>query len=525
MPAIRASRRLFPAVMCLMLAPSCGRVDHLPDLKQASETASRALDMPVHWATTMELRPLVPAQGDVVPLDLAIDLAISNNRSLRADLEVIAQAKADLVQTGLLSNPVLSLAGLLPEGGGRADLTLGLSKDFADLWLIPTRKRSAQALLQQRILAVADNAVTLINDVRVGYYTLQYQLQAIDLQEQNLRVLREVIELTEARLRAGEATQLDLYLTRGRLLETELELLQLRADCELTRQALLRLMGVADARNAWRPSEPDAHLGVLVANEVDILNAALRQRLDVQAADWDVQAALADYQQQRLRVIPSLTIGAAGERLERRALPGRKVLADTARASVAAGALTAPQIESRGQRNLERRQIIDLILGPSIEVPLPIFDQNLAQIAKAQSRARELLQRYEEVEQRVIHGARSALTRRRLAEGRVRLFRESLLPVQQTSLELARKAYQAGRESILAVLLAQEALIRTRLNYTASTRDLAIATAALERELSGRISDELLRPLTTQPASQPGEADTDAASTRPTDTEKKDDEK
>jgi len=525
MPAIRASGRVFPAVMCLMLAPSCGRVDHVPDLKRASESAARALDMPVHWATTMELRPLLPAQGDVVPLDQALDLAISNNRSLRADLEVIAQAEADLVQAGLFSNPVLSLAGLLPEGGGRSDLTFGLSKDFADLWLIPTRKQAAQAQLQQRILAVADAAVSLVNEVRASYYTLQYQSQTIELQEQNLRVLRDVIELTRARLKAGEASQLDVYLTRGRLLETELELLQLRAEYELTRQALLRLMGVADARNAWRPTEPDAQFSVLAANEVDILDAALRQRLDVQAADWDVQAALADYQQQRLRVIPSLTIGAAGERLERRALPGRKVLADTARASVAAGTLTAPQIESRGQRNLERRQIIDLLLGPTIEVPLPIFDQNLAQIAKAQSRARELLQRYEEIEQRVIQGVRSALTRRRLAEDRVKLFQESLLPVQQAGLELARKAYQAGQESIVAVLLAQEALIRTRLSYTASARDLDIATAALERELSGRIPNELLRPLTTQPASQPGEADADATSTRPTDTEKKDDEK
>ncbi|MCK6485895.1 MAG: TolC family protein [Phycisphaerae bacterium] len=469
-------------------------------MEQASDAAQRATEIKNRWAPAIELQPLQPADGNVVTLDQALDLALSNNRSLRADLEVIAQAKADLVQAGLLSNPVLSFAGMLPEGGGRADLTFGLSKDFADLWLIPTRKRAAQAVLQQRVLVVADVAVALVNDVRANYYTLQYQSQAIDLQEQNLRVLRDVIELTQARLKAGEASQLDLYLTRGRLLETELELLQLRAEFELTRQALLRLMGVADASMAWRPAAPDAQSSVLAADEVAILDAALRQRLDVQAADWDVQAALADVQQQRLRVIPSLNIGVSGDRFERRALPGRKILADTARASGAAGALTAPEIQSRGQRNLERRQIIDLVLGPMIEVPLPIFDQNLAQIAKAQSRARELLQRYEEVEQRVIQGVRSAMTRRRLAEDRVRLFQESLLPVQQASLELARKAYQAGRESILAVLLAQEALIRTRLNYTASTRDLAISTAALERELSGRIPDSLLRPLTTQPA-------------------------
>lgn len=500
MAIVPMKRSIALAILTVGCLSSCGRVDHTEELQQASDSFRRATDIQTRWAPAIDLQPLQPAVGDTVTLEQALDLTLSNNRSLRADLEVIFQAKADLVQAGLFSNPVLSFAGMFPEAGGRVDLTFGLSKDFADLWLIPTRKQSAQAMLQQRVLFVADTAIALVTEVRANYCLLQFQSRAIDLQEQNLRVLRDVIELTQARLQAGEASQLDLYLTRGRLLETELELLQFRADFQLTRQALLRQMGVADAREAWQPTLPEAQYAVLRADEFTLVDAALQQRLDAQAAHWELESALADFQQQKLRVIPTLNIGLGGERFENRALPGRKILADTARASVAAGQLTAPEIESRGQRNLERRQIIDLVLGPTIEVPIPIFDQNLAQIAKAQARARELAQRFEEVEQRVIEGVRSALTRRRLAEDRVRLFQTSLLPVQEASLELARKAYQSGRESILAVLLAQEALIRTRVNFTASTRDLAIATANLERELSGRIPDELLRPLTTQPA-------------------------
>lgn len=485
---------------CVMLA-SCGRVDHTAELQQASSAFGKATGVDTAWAGDATLRSLQPRPDKVLPLEQALELALTNNRSLRADLEVIAQAKADFVQAGLFSNPVLSFAGMLPEGGGRADLTFGLSKDIADLWLIPTRKRAAQAMLQQRILSVADTAVALVSEVRTNYATLQYQWQAIDLQQQSLRLLQDVIELTQARLKAGEASQLDLYLTRGRLLETELDLVQLRADYELTRQTLLRLMGVANARDVWRPTPLESRFNVLTTDEVAMVNTAIQQRLDVQAAHWDLEASLAEFQQQTLRVIPSLNFGGGGERYERRALTGRHIPADTARASIAAGQLTAPEIQSRAQRDRERRQIIDLVLGPTIEVPLPIFDQNRAQIAKAQSRTRELLQRYEEVEQRVIEGVRSALTRRRLAEDRVRLFQESLLPVQEAGLELARKAYQTGRESILTVLLAQEALIRTRVNYSASIRDLSMATASLERELSGRISDAILRPLTTQPAS------------------------
>lgn len=500
-----AQIRLAIAALSLSMLTSCGRVDHTQDLHQANEAFRHATGIQTRWAPVIDLQLLQPADDETVTLEQALTLALSNNRSLRADLETIAQNKADLVQAGLLSNPVLSIAGMLPEGGGRANLSFGLSKDFADLWLIPTRKRAARARLQQRVLIVADTAIALVNEVSANYYTLQYQFEAIELQEQNLKLLRDVIELTQARLTAGEASQLDLFLSRGRLLESELNLVQLRADSELTRQALLRLMGVANARDVWSPTRPDLNFIVLAADEVSIINAALQQRLDVQAAHWELESSLADFHQQELRVIPSLNIGGAGERLERRALPGRKILADTARASIAAGTLTAPQIESRAQRDQERRQIIDLILGPTIEMPLPIFDQNLAQMAKAQSRTRELLQRYEDAEQRVIEGVRSALTRRRLAEDRVRLFQESLLPVQVAGLDLARKAYQTGRESILTVLLAQEALIRTRVNYSASIRDLSTATASLERELSGRVSDAPSQPRATHPvaASQP----------------------
>ena len=169
-------------------------------------------------------------------------------------------------------------------------------------------------------------------------------------------------------------------------------------------------------------------------------------------------------------------------------------MADTARASIAAGKLTAPEIQSASERRQERSQEIDFILGPSIEVPLPIFDQNQAQIAKAQFRARELLERFEETEQRVTEAVRAAFTQRRLAEDRALLYHDTLIPLQETNLELARIAYQSGRESILTVLLAQESLIQTRLAYAAAVRDLSISAANLERQLAGRVPELMATP-------------------------------
>lgn len=138
--------------------------------------------------------------------------------------------------------------------------------------------------------------------------------------------------------------------------------------------------------------------------------------------------------------------------------------------------------------------MLDFMIGPSLSVTLPVFDQNQAQVAKARYRALELRQRYEAVEQEVIEGVRTAFTERRLAEARTQFYRGSLLPIQESNLQLAQAAYQAGKEPVLTVLLAQEELIRTRLAFAKAVGDLAISTVKLERQLAGRIPDVMTEP-------------------------------
>ncbi len=226
---------------------SCATVDHSVELRTADDAMARATGVNTNWAALPGPRELAPGDDGRVALDTVVELALSNNRSLRADLEVIGQAKADLVQAGLLSNPVLSIMTGLPEGGGRAGVAFGLSKDLADLWLIPSRKRAAQATVQQRVLSFTDTAIALLAEVKTNYYTLQYQSVATDLQQQNLRILQDSMEIAQARLRAGDTTQLDVNLVRANYVEAENDLLQVRADFRLTQRTLLRLMGVSRA--------------------------------------------------------------------------------------------------------------------------------------------------------------------------------------------------------------------------------------------------------------------------------------
>ena len=473
----------------LLFSASCATVDPRAALQTADAAMERQTGVKTTWAALPPLRAwTLDAQG-LLALEDAINMALVNNRGLRGDLEVIGQYQAEVVQAGLLANPVLTLMTGFPEGGGRASVAFGLSKDFAELWLIPARKRAAQALVQQKVLTVAQTAIELIAEVTTTYRTLAYQALAVELQEKNLNVLRESMEIAQVRQRTGSSTLLDVNLIRARFVEAEVDLKEARTEFQLTQRRLLRLMGVAGATDAWRPAPLMMDEPVMPEwDEAPLVEAALLQRLDVQTARWELESAMAALDLERRKVLPMFGLGLGGERFERRASPDRDILADTVRATTAAGGdLTAPEIQSSAERRKERRQEIDFMLGPSLEIPLPIFDQNQAQIAKAHFRARELAAWLAEAEQRATEGVRVALVTQRLNAEKVRIFRESLVPIEESNLGLARAAYQAGKESISTILLAQESLIRARLAQAAGVRDLAISIAELDRESGGRL--------------------------------------
>lgn len=502
--------RVLATALCLGLC-SCAAIEHSRELQQAQQRMDDATGRRPGWSVDTPLSEFQVPPGGELTEDMAIDLALANNRGLRADIEVIGQAKSELVQAGLLTNPMLTVMLRFPEAGGRASLDFGLVKDFADLWLIPSRKRAARSTLQQRVLSFTDGAVSLIREVRTTYALLQYLDRAIELQAENLDILRQAIDVAQARLRSGSTTQLDVNLLEARRLQAELDLLQSRNEHRTTQLNLLRLMGTSRASAEWRPTPlPDGPLTSTLGDEA-LIDWGLRQRLDILAAGWEVDAALAEFQQQNLRLIQSFGVGISGERMARRGIPGRNVAADTARASIANGQLTAPEIEPRSARRAARRQEIDFVLGPVIEVPLPIFDQNQAQIAKAQYRARELHERYCELEQRTVEQIRAAIATRQTAARRREIYQSSLLPVQQSNLQVAETAYQSGRESILTVLLAQQDLIQARLGLAAAIRDELTATAELERELGGRLprpeeADPKAQPAASRPAAGPAES-------------------
>lgn len=421
-----------------------------------------------------------------VTRDEAVQIALLNNNGLHAAFETIGASRSDVVQSGLLSNPNLSLSVRFPEGGGRSNLTAGFAQQIVDLWQIPVRKKVAEAELEQVVLSVADQALKLAVEVRRTYDQLMALEQTETLTRENLELAERSLHLAQARFDAGEVGQVDVNLARTNLINIQLDAIAVGRDRKQARNALTRLLGLSRDSHDWKLEgtwpEPPAETG----DDQAVLLFALQNRLDARAEVLRIQAAETELERQYRNVFPNITLGLEAERPERRALPGRKVFADTARSSIAAGKLTAPSIQSRSERQREKSQVIDLLLGPTLDITLPVFDQNQAQIAKATYKVRELRAAFESLLDIVAQEVADALNAMRASAELVRFYDLEALPQARSSVEASRQTYEAGEQSVLVLIEAQQTLIAQQRAHVSALRDLAQAQAELERAVGGR---------------------------------------
>jgi cobalt-zinc-cadmium efflux system outer membrane protein len=483
----------------------CATVDARRDYQRTGAQVQRAVgqvpladpeDAAIAEASATEL------MADGLTAEEAIKLALLNNPRARAVLLQVGMARADVVQAGLWSNPTVGFSFRFPEGGGLANFEAGLAQNIADLWMIPARSRAAERDLDRVTLEAARELVSLAIDTKIAYFDAVAAEGALVIARDNVSLTAELLRITEARLEAGTVGSIDANLAKGQALQAEVAARTARLEAASARRTLATLLGMTASAEDMRLTEPlPRPLESDLASD-RYVEIALDARLDARAARDAVEAALARVEFELAKVFPNLEIGFQLERGERRAQGGRKVLADTARASIANGQLTAPEVQSRGQRRLERSQQIEAILGPSLSLTLPIFDQNQAQIAKARMTYLEAKALLDRLERSIVQQTRDAADRLVTAWDVVTLYEQEVLPQAQVTLDLSQATYQAGQTTILNVIDAQRSLLEIRRGNLAALQDAAAALAELERA-TARPATELFGP--TVPAIQPAE--------------------
>ena len=504
----RALRLVPLCLAALGLAGGCAKVDPHHDYAQTAEYIEDAtgqgsvFDPQNDEITAQQVHDLL--QGGLT-VDEAVRVCLLNNPSLRALFMEVGMARADVVQSGLFTNPSLNLAMQLPAGGGLANVQGGFASNIADLWQIPIRKKIAARALDRTILEIARQASDLAFDARAAYYATVGARKRHDIARENLEIAKELLDLSVARQKAGAGNAIDVNLANSQVAQAELLRESSRLAAANAARQLATLLGMStdadllvltDSLPAMPSSEP---------NPQALVRLAMRWRLDLRAAEQAVAAAEANLQQQYIRIFPNLQLGVSFERAERQRQGGRHVFGDAARSSIANGALTAPTIQPRSERQRNKRR--GVITGPSMSMVLPLFDQNQAQIAKARYAYDQAVKTLEALKLSATQGIRSAADQATTSWRIVRLYETRFIPLAKDNLDLSRKSYTAGRASFLSVLEAQRFFLDSRRRAIEASQAAANTIPALERSV-GRPFEELLRAIDS--ASPTGD-DTDAA--------------
>ena len=453
-----------PAVALAIALGGCATVEPTPDYERARDavmaaTGEQGLFQPGEEEQVAERVDELLDGG--LTVQESVQVSLLNNRELQALLYEIGVRRADAVQAGLLSNPSLGAVVRFPLGDGSTNTEAGLFGSIAELWQLSPRKRLAENELQQAVLEVAHTAASLAAQTKSAYFHASAAAAALEAAEDNHATAREFLELTLERQEAGAATQVDVNAARSEFLEQEALVRGARFEVFDTKRELSLMLGVAGRPRDLELSDAVTEVPEWSVGLEQLLEVARGSRLDLQAAAKSVEAA------------------SSALALENRYL-WRNVNAGVS-------------LESEGG---------DTQLGPGVRLELPIFDQNQAQIAKAEYRHAQALRRLEALDVRIDQQVRGAFEQHSLAVDTARLYEDELLPLRQSSLELARESFTEGKTGFLSVLEAQSRLLAARREYVERLEAVAVSIPALEAAC-GRPLPELLEPGAADEGSQP----------------------
>jgi len=218
---------------------------------------------------------------------VAVKVAVLANGRVRARLAELGVASAEVVQAGLVRNPVFTVQTRLFDGGTQVEASL--MQSFVDLFLLSSRKRTARAQAELAGAEIARELTALGYDVRRACVAVRAADALVELERAHLTAAGSGQELMTGLFEAGNVTAASAAhedLARAR---AHAELARALDRAREARESLAALMGLAGDEPAWHVA------GALELPEVgawpkDVEAAALEASFELRAGRAHVRA-------------------------------------------------------------------------------------------------------------------------------------------------------------------------------------------------------------------------------------------
>jgi outer membrane protein, heavy metal efflux system len=387
----------------------------------------------------------------------AVSEALDKNAGLLAERANISIADARILTARLRPNPVLNVAGdhldILgtgfndANGGGPTEIAVG-----AEWTLERSAKRRARVETAQAARSVADlqfaNAARLLtNEVQNLFLDVVLARENLELARGNEDSYRQIVQVNEARVHAGDLAEVELIRARLALLQSQNTVRQ----AELKhRDALTRLqtrMGRSRPSPDLEVSRELPRRASLVPSLGELRDDALRSRPDLLALRRDATRSGLDVRAQLENAKSDPTLGTEYRRQQ---------------VNAKANALTV-----------------------SISIPLRVFDRNQGEIERARQEQRQAELRTRALETDIAGEVENAWQQYSTARTLLETIETQMLQQARDVREITDFSYRRGEASLLQLLDAQRAFNDTMQAYNEARTEHARSLYLLD-SVSGK---------------------------------------
>jgi outer membrane protein, heavy metal efflux system len=377
--------------------------------------------------------------GEAISIDDAIREAIDRNLSILAERANLPVSDAAKITASLRPNPVVSAAAdhLDALGTGFSEANAAGPPEYSlrvDLPIERARKRELRveaASFERRIAeSQLENAIRRLRlDVQLACIDVLEAKAKLTLAQDNLSTLNRLVQLNEARLASGAIAPLEV--TRARVAMLQYRTSVRSAELELT-TAKARLLPLLGRRAAGQSIDVLGDLNSLAAPaalSLDTLQAeAVAARPDLSALQREQARTQADLRLQIAQGKIDYSVG----------------------------------MEYRRQQGINGR---GNMIGFFVSAPLPVFNRNQGEIARAQAQGDRARKSIHALENEIQSEVFTLFQEFESARDLVRDIEKELLTTAEQARKTTAYVYNAGATTLVDVLDAQRAFNETMQTY------------------------------------------------------------
>jgi cobalt-zinc-cadmium efflux system outer membrane protein len=380
-------------------------------------------------------------------VDSSVQIALLNNRSLQAIFEELGIAQADLVQAGLLRNPIFDAAARFPKGSSKVGTEFSVTFGFLDLFSVPLRKKTAAIQFEQAKLKVADAILEHAKLVQISYYQLQTEINKRKIQQLLADAMGVALRLANRQQTAGNIGELEYASLIVKLDQFQLDVLKTDTEIVLLREQLNNLMGLSGQDTNWKILEDQLNVPQVEPQLDNLEELARENRLDLQIAKREVEriAKLAGLKQWWTYTDAQLGFTA--------------------------------QKEFDGQR----------LKGPNLEIEIPIFDHGQAERARLAAELRQSQQQFAALQIEIFSQVREHKDKLLLLGKMVDHYQKDILPNRKQLVTAAQNQYNIMALGVYTLLDNKKEELSAQIDYIDTLCAYWVNRVQLERVIGGKL--------------------------------------